>query len=316
MNATMDATQQQRVTRALERLEGLLGVGALANVQGEGDDAVLLQRVETLAASGEAILLAMQESQEELMATLQVKNDLLAALSHQVRTAMNGVMGMTELALDTGLNAEQQDYLENAQNATRGLLVFLQEVLELSLIESQGVELAHEPFSLPLLLSTVCKTFQSQAEDKGTILSSIIRPGVPVQLVGDPARLRQVLQYLVTNAVALTEQGRVEVEARVFHPDSASEDMGELHASDDVHLLFIVRDNGQGIPLEKAVTIFDRVADPTADASAQPFGAGLPLSKRLLKSMGGHIWVDSGEGEGSWFCFTARLERAAPRSVD
>lgn len=301
---------------ALSMLETRLGIAA--------DGQANPLRLRRLVNAVEQMQLDLREAQ----AAVQAKVDLLAALSHQVRTAMNGVMGMTELALDTEVDDEQRDYLESARAATRSLLAFLGEVLELSQIESQALELAQESFSLPLLLKTVCRGFAKPAMARGTKLAYKIRPGVPPRLVGDPARLRQVLQTLVANALRLTHAGQVEVEARTYVPEHPATVAGEPQR---VHLLFIVRDTGVGIPLERAVTIFDSIARPETPAGQGATGAmgatgetaaprawgtvipegglGLPISKRLLKLMGGHIWVDSGEGEGSWFCFTAQFGR-------
>lgn len=268
----------------------------------------LLAELEAAVARQGEVLHSLRQDAEDAQCAVASKNDLLAALSHQTRTAMNGVMGMTELALETALTLEQREYLEQAQYATKGLLTFLEEIIELSIIESYGLELSHESFQLSMLLKAVCHTYAPMADAKSTSLTTVIHPKVPAKLKGDPARLRQVLHQLVSNALSLTEKGQVEVEVRVVEPEPQETPPEEEDAS-TVRLLFIVRDTGKGIPLERAVTIFDKVATSGTPGAPQAVSLGLPLSKRLLQAMGGHIWVDSGEGEGSWFCFTARFDK-------
>jgi signal transduction histidine kinase len=228
----------------------------------------------------------------------EAKSNFLANMSHELRTPMNGIIGMTELTLGTQLSPEQRDLLETSRNSAIALLDLLNDVLDFSRIEAREVELEETPFNIPKLVSETARFFRSQAEQKGLTLASELAAEIPVEVTGDPARLRQILVNLLGNAVKFTPRGRV---ALKVEPDWRN--------SEHVQLVFTVSDTGIGIAKNKQHLIFQPFAQADGSMTRKYGGTGLGLSisLRLVEMMHGRLWVSSEEGEGSTFCFSARF---------
>jgi PAS domain S-box-containing protein len=230
----------------------------------------------------------------------QARGEFLANMSHEIRTPLNGILGMTELALDTRLTADQRGYLTAVKNSADALLALINDILDFSKIEARKLDLDTIQFDLRDTLENALKMLALRAQEKGLELACHIRPDVPDALLGDPGRLRQIVFNLVGNAIKFTERGEVVLLAEV-----------QTCSDDQVELRFAVTDTGIGIPPEKRQVIFDAFeqADRSMTRKYGGTGLGLAISSQLVKLMGGRLWLESRDGQGSTFCFTAPFLR-------
>ena len=281
---------------------GVLCAGSLAPREFSPEDQNFLQAMAHALASAverQRIEEKLSDAKEAAEAASRAKSEFLANMSHEVRTPMNGILGMTELVLDSDLTSEQRDSMHIVRTSAESLLTVINDVLDFSKIEAGKLELDEVTFPLRDFLDEVMQAFGLEAHRRGLELASDVKPSVPTACVGDPTRLRQVLNNLLGNALKFTERGEVVLEVNAGEP------------SDDgkVMLHFAVRDTGIGIDPEKQKLIFDPFcqADSSTTRKYGGTGLGLTVSGRLVRMMGGELSVTSELGKGSRFSFTARL---------
>ncbi|WP_372881054.1 ATP-binding protein [Psychromonas sp.] len=265
----------------------------------ELDGEILIVVTVTDITAGNQITKLLIQAKEMADQANRAKSDFLANMSHEIRTPMNAIIGMSHLALEGALPAKEHNYIRKVHGAAKSLLEIINDVLDHSKIEAGKMELGKTGFSLFELLEEVISIIGVNAQKKGLGLHYHVAHSVPVYLRGDALRLRQVLINLAGNALKFTQQGAITIKVKLLEKDDGK-----------IQLQFSVRDTGIGLSEQQQTKIFDTFtqAEPSTSRKYGGTGLGLSISKNIVNLMGGQIWVESDEGQGSTFFFTVYLE--------
>ena len=276
------------LSNCASRLESLMLYSSLAD------------HAKNLAAKVAERTRELERSEAKAKAASRAKGDFLASMSHEIRTPISGVIGMTELLLETALSEEQLEFARTIHSSGEALLGIINDILDLSKIEAGGLDIEAIEFDLRTAVESALDVVSVRAGEKGLELVCMVAPDVPSRVVGDPGRIRQILLNMLSNAIKFTEQGEVVLRVRAESDDGSN-----------TLVRFEVQDTGIGLTPAAQAKIFQPFvqADSSTTRKFGGTGLGLTICKRLAELMGGAVGARSAEGVGSTFWFTAYLEQ-------
>jgi signal transduction histidine kinase/CheY-like chemotaxis protein/HPt (histidine-containing phosphotransfer) domain-containing protein len=263
-----------------------------------------------LAQSNDELNQAIETANRMVLATevaTAAKSNFLANMSHEIRTPLNAIIGMAELLAETDLTPKQRNFVSIFQSSGENLLYLINDILDMSKIESGHLQIEYLEFNLLELMTDICAILQVQGSRKGLATHCAIDSKIPIQLLGDSSRLRQVLMNLIGNALKFTGQGAITISVHGIFP---TDEEANSSNPQTLTLEFSIQDTGVGIPKNKLRTIFDAFTqvDPSVTRRYGGTGLGLSISKKLVELMGGTIYATSQIGYGSNFRFSVQLQ--------
>jgi signal transduction histidine kinase len=248
----------------------------------------------------------------------RAKGHFIAMISHEIRTPLNAIIGLSNFLMDSKLNEEQLDLSQTIYTSGKSLLFLVNDILDFSKIEAGRLDLEMQEFPLDLCFENCVKLFKIRAAELNVVLRLTLDPALTEFALGDMERLRQIVQNLLANALKFTNAGEVEIAVRPIQLDElplerrpdALEQIGYLDQLDHDYLEVLVSDSGIGIPKDRQDLLFEAFSQVDASTTRKYGGTGLGLAicKRLVHAMGGRIWLESREGEGSVFGFAVRIK--------
>src|SRR5580658_7256876 len=279
---------------------------ALKSLPGQATYQQLFHDVEISKEKVEKLTRQLEIKKQEAERATQAKSDFLATMSHEIRTPLNAIIGMADVLSATPLSSDQQKCVDVFQRNGVSLLNLINDILDLSKVEAGRVDLEATEMDLREVIARAMEVVEVRATAKALSLRQVIAPGVPLQLIGDPHRLRQIIINLLGNSIKFTDQGGLEVRVDLDPDDTRP---GRLR--------FGISDTGIGIPQDKLGLIFESFsqADSSTTRKYGGTGLGLAISKQLVELMDGRIWVESQLGVGSVFFFTAGFQVQANQSA-
>ncbi len=292
------------IRRSIKELEKLFSkVGQLADI----DEEIDFQTTEGIEKGYRIIEIAIDQIQQDKQIALEAskaKSIFLANMSHEIRTPLNGIIGFTELLKNTNISGEERDFVDIIEKSSENLLEIINNILDLSKIESDKIEIEEILFSPITEFENAVEVFGAKAAEKNIRLSFYMDPSLNNYLNGDPTKIKEVLINLLSNAIKFTPiDGEIDVEIKR---------VGNVDAFGRTKVYFSVQDNGIGISEDKLKTIFDAFsqADSTITRKYGGTGLGLTISSKFIALMGGKLEVESKTGEGTKFFFTLEFDES------
>ncbi|MFK7937285.1 MAG: response regulator [Saprospiraceae bacterium] len=292
-NGTVTEFPLLAIRRTGERRHCLVSATRIENDEGAGYNCIVRDITEQKMTE------EMRKARDVARQSAQMKEQFIASISHEMRTPMNAILGMSNLMIQTELDGEQHEYVSSIKQSSEILLGIVNDILEISTIQNGKVVFEHEDFNLPQLLANLVNVMQYKIKEKDLYCEVKIDPKLPKFLKGDKLRLNQILYNLVGNAIKFTDDGHVKVHVTQMY----------MASKKNVHIKFLVEDTGIGIPTDKVDAIFEsftRVRQK--DRIFEGTGLGLSIAKNLVEQQGGSIGATSELGVGSKFYFDLTFE--------